>query len=212
MKILEVKSLALPEVKVIRYARFSDERGYFTESYQMKEFASHEQLAPIFTNRPMVQLNENYSKPKTVRGLHSQWTPKQNKLVRTIWGRMVDVVVDIRPNSANFGRGIMYDMPADPTADFGELIWVPFGFAHGNYYTVESKIEYLVDTPWGGTEGEGGISPLSPNIDWDMCEPHLLAEYKDILGASPLLAPKDRDGMSLETWKNSDIAKTHFTS
>lgn len=211
MKILEVNELKIPGIYVIRYARYGDNRGYFTESYQMLEFATHELLQPLFAEKTFVQQNESYSQSGVIRGLHMQWSPPQGKLIRTTWGRMVDVVVDIRPDSKTFGQGIMYEMPADPTATYGELIWVPFGFAHGNFYNQESKIEYLVDSPWGGVDGEGSISPLAPDIDWGLCDDKLKREFDHLTHASTLLmTDKDRDGMSITQWKDSEIAKNHF--
>lgn len=211
MKILEVKELSIPEIKIIRHARFHDDRGYFTESYQMLEFATHEALQPLFAEKAFVQVNESYSRPGTVRGLHMQWSPPQGKLVRTTWGRMVDIIVDIRPDSETFGRGIMYEMPADPSVDFGELIWIPFGFAHGNFYNHESKIEYLVDSPWGGTEGEGSISPLAQDIDWSMCDTSLHKEFTTLCNSdSCLLSAKDKEGMTIAQWKDSNTAHKYF--
>lgn len=211
MKILKVKELSIPEIKIIQHARFHDDRGYFTESYQMLEFATHEDLQPLFAEKSFVQVNESYSRPGTVRGLHMQWSPPQGKLIRTTWGRMVDIIVDIRPDSETFGKGIMYEMPADPQATYGELIWIPFGFAHGNFYNDESKIEYLVDSPWGGPEGEGSISPLAADIDWSMCDESLQKEFQTLCASNLcLLSPKDRDGMTIAQWKDSEMAHKHF--
>lgn len=211
MKILSVSELVIPDVYVIRYARFHDDRGYFTESYQMLEFATHEQLQPLFAEKTFVQTNESYSKAGTIRGLHMQWSPPQGKLIRTVWGRMVDMILDIRPNSETFGKAIMYEMPADPSASYGELIWVPFGMAHGNFYNDESKIEYMVDSPWGGAEGEGSISPMSEDIDWSMCDVKLKKEFDHLCQSEKLLInDKDKNGMSLEAWKDSDTAHKYF--
>lgn len=210
MKIVEIKELALPEVKVIRHARFPDERGYFTESYQQSLFEGDSQLQGIFTNRGIAQINESYSKPNTIRGLHMQWAPPQGKLVRTLTGHMVDIVVDIRTQSPHFGKGIMYDMPADPSQPFGELIWVPFGFAHGNYYPQESRIEYMVTAEWSGPGGEGGISPFSDDIDWSLCDQSLYQTFKSIETNNPLVTQKDRDGFTIEAWSKTQQS-TLFT-
>lgn len=210
MKILDIKELALPEVKIIRHARFADDRGYFTESYQQSLFEGDAALKDIFTNRGIAQINESYSKPNTIRGLHMQWAPPQGKLVRTLTGHMIDVVVDIRPDSPRFGQGIMYDMPADPSQPFGELIWVPFGFAHGNYYPQESRIEYMVTSEWSGPGGEGGINPFSDDIDWTLCDAQLLAGFRTIANGTPLVTGKDRDGFTIESWKHTAQAK-NFT-
>src|SRR5690606_8308158 len=89
-----------------------------------------------------VQVNESYSRPGTVRGLHFQWNPYMGKLVRTVYGRMVDIALDIRKGSPTFGKALLYDMPSQPDQDYAEWIWIPPGFAHGNYFTAETVIEY----------------------------------------------------------------------
>lgn len=208
MEILEISELQLPEIKIIHHKRFSDDRGHFTEPYQQSAFQNNETLHNIFGNQGVVQINESHSKPSTIRGLHMQWAPPQGKLIRTLWGHMVDIIVDVRPGSARYGKGIMYDMPADPASGHGELVWIPFGFAHGNYYPEESKIEYMVTAEWSGPEGEGGISPFAKDIDWSLCDPHLLAGFKTIANNTPLITSKDRDGYTVASWKDSANSKT----
>ncbi|MCA1584376.1 MAG: dTDP-4-dehydrorhamnose 3,5-epimerase family protein, partial [Acidobacteria bacterium] len=85
MKILSVTPLALPEVRVVRFARFADVRGYFTESYNKHDFEAHPDLRFLSRER-FVQTNESYSRAGTLRGLHFQWDPPQGKLVRTLHG------------------------------------------------------------------------------------------------------------------------------
>lgn len=207
MKIIGVKELALPDIKVIRHARFKDDRGYFTESYQYSAFQEEGTLKNIFTNTGIAQINESYSKASTIRGLHMQWVPPQGKLVRTLWGHMVDIIVDIRPGSPRFGRGIMYDMPAYLESDYGELIWIPFGFAHGNYYPSESKIEYMVTAEWSGSSGEGGISPFAQDIDWSLCDPELYNNFKTMSDSNPLVTDKDKAGFTVSSWKSNPNSK-----
>ena len=74
MKIIEVKALDIPEVKVIRYARFCDHRGYFTEHYRKSDFHNPETME-FMKDVEFVQCNESYSMKGTVRGLHFQWNP-----------------------------------------------------------------------------------------------------------------------------------------
>jgi len=92
MKILDVKSLAIESVKVIRFARFCDERGYFTETFRKSDLLNNSQIDSM-TNVEFVQANESLSKKGVIRGLHFQWNPYMGKLVRTIKGRMVDIVL-----------------------------------------------------------------------------------------------------------------------
>ena len=164
MKLIEVKSLVIPEVKVVRFGRFKDERGYFTEPYRSSDL--HEDPRTDFLHDvKFLQQNESYSTAGVIRGLHFQWTPHMGKFVRTIRGRMVDMVMDIRKGSPTLGHIIAYALPDSLDADYSEWIWVPPGFAHGNYFTVESTIEYFCTAEYSPTT-ESGISPLAPDIDW----------------------------------------------
>ena len=106
MKIIEIKSLAIPDVKVIRFARFADHRGYFTESFRRNDFNGLDFLKGL----EFLQSNESFSKKETVRGLHFQWDPAMGKLVRTLNGHMIDMVMDIRKGSPTFGKIIAQEM------------------------------------------------------------------------------------------------------
>ena len=198
MKITSVKSLAIPEIKVIRFARFCDGRGYFTEHFRKSDFAGHAEMG-FMNGIEFVQCNESYSKAGTIRGMHFQWNPFMGKLVRTLQGRMVDMVLDIRKGSPTFGKAIAYDMPSDHGADYNEWIWVPPGFAHGNYFTAETSIEYFCSGEY--SQGcEAGISPFSSDIDWSLCEPGLKSTFDSVAAANPLVTDKDRNGFSLASW------------
>jgi dTDP-4-dehydrorhamnose 3,5-epimerase len=201
MKILEVRSLAIEEVKVIKYARFSDHRGYFTETYRKSDF----EKLDFFKGVQFIQSNESYSKKGVIRGLHFQWNPYMGKLIRTLSGRMIDLVMDIRKGSKTFGKIIAYDMPADPKSTAGEWIWVPVGFAHGNVFPQDSQIEYSCSGDWN-PKCESGISPLAKDIDWSLCDPSLKAIF-DEASKGTLMTDKDRDGFTLTGWaqnKDSD--------
>ena len=199
MKILSVTSLALPEVKVVRFARFRDHRGYFAESFQRVDFREHPELSFLWDYQ-FVQTNESYSRAGTLRGLHFQCDPPQGKLVRTLHGHLVDIVVDIRKESPTRGRGIMYDMPNDDEAPFGEWIWVPPGFAHGTWFPAPSRIEYLCSALYNAS-AEGAISPFCPHLDWSACDRPLKARF-DAFVSNPglLMSEKDRAGISLPAW------------
>jgi dTDP-4-dehydrorhamnose 3,5-epimerase len=198
MRILDVKSLAIPEIKVIRFGRFSDHRGFFTEHFRKSDFAGHPDFG-FMKNVVFLQCNESYSKPGTIRGLHFQWNPHMGKLVRTLSGHMTDLVLDIRKGSPTFGKIIAYDMPADLRADFGEWIWVPPGFAHGNYFRQESHIEYFCSGEYS-PNCEAGISPLSPDLDWSLCNPDLKKQFDYILAGNALMTEKDKNGHSIASW------------
>lgn len=201
MKILEVRSLAIEDVKVIKYARFSDHRGYFTETYRKSDF----EKLDIFKGVEFIQSNESYSRKGVIRGLHFQWNPYMGKLIRTLRGRMIDLVMDIRKGSKTFGKIIAYDMPADTDSAYGEWIWVPVGFAHGNVFPEDSQIEYYCSGAWS-PKCEAGISPLAKDIDWSLCDPDLKAIF-DEASKGTLITDKDRDGFTLTGWaenKESD--------
>ena len=91
MKILSVSSLVIPEVKVVRFGRFADHRGYFTEHFRQSDFKTHPELA-FLREAEFVQCNESLSKAGTLRGLHFQWNPYVGKLVRAVAGRVVELL------------------------------------------------------------------------------------------------------------------------
>ncbi|MFN8496978.1 MAG: dTDP-4-dehydrorhamnose 3,5-epimerase family protein [Anaerolineae bacterium] len=202
MKILEVKTLALPDVKVIRYARFRDHRGYFTEHYRRSDFAGGDMTA-FMRGIEFVQTNESFSRRGTLRGLHFQWNPYQGKLVRTLHGHMIDLALDIRHGSPTFGRIVAYDMPMDPNREYGDWIWLPPGFAHGTVFLQDSTIEYFCSGEYNAT-CEAGISPLAADIDWSLCDVGLKGAFDRIAWDAPLLSEKDRAGLSVSDWARDD--------
>lgn len=205
MKILEVKTLALPEIKVIRFARFADPRGYFTEPFRRSDFDTLPEMA-FLKGVEFRQANESYSNRHTVRGLHFQWNPFMGKLVRTLSGRMVDLVLDIRKGSPTLGKIIAYDMPALPEAQAGEWIWVPPGFAHGNFFTETSLIEYFCSGEYSPS-CEAGISPLASDIDWSLCNSGLKKLYDSIVPTTNYISDKDKNALSLQGWLDDSRSK-----
>jgi dTDP-4-dehydrorhamnose 3,5-epimerase len=208
MKIVETKTLGIEAIKVIKYARFRDQRGYFSEHYRRSDLAGHPETG-YMKNVSFVQCNESYSRKGTLRGLHFQWNPFMGKMVRTITGRMLDIVLDIRKGSPTLGKALLYDMPADPAADFQEWIWVPPGFAHGNVFPEDTVIEYFCSGEY--SQGcEAGISPYAEDIDWSLCEPALKKTFDTIVSGNCLVTDKDRNGLSLKKWLN-DERSNNFT-
>jgi len=195
MKITEIKSLSIPAIKVVRFARFVDFRGYFTEPFRKSDFLAQLQF---LNGVEFFQFNESFSRSKVLRGLHFQWNPFMGKLVRTVQGRMVDLFLDIRKGSPTYGKIGAYDIPSSPDKDYAEWIWIPPGFAHGNYFTENSTIEYVCSGEYS-PGCEAGISPLSPDIDWSLCNPTLKAEF-DIVANSRIMTDKDENGLSLADW------------
>jgi dTDP-4-dehydrorhamnose 3,5-epimerase len=199
MKILGIKTLQINAVKVITFARFCDHRGYFAEHYRKSDFASHPELE-FMKDIEFVQCNESYSQKGTVRGLHFQWNPYMGKLVRTLFGRMVDMVLDIRKGSPTFGKIICYDMPATYTADYSEWIWVPPGFAHGNFFAEDTMIEYFCSGQYS-PGCEACISPLVGDIDWSLCDRKLKGLFESVARITNLITDKDKNGFSVANWE-----------
>jgi dTDP-4-dehydrorhamnose 3,5-epimerase len=205
MKIVDVQTLRVPAIKVIRFARFKDHRGYFTEHYRLSDFNNNESVAFMRGIR-FVQCNESFSKKGTVRGLHFQWNPFMGKLVRTIHGHMIDMVLDIRKGSMTYGRIILFDMPSTPDMDHQEWIWIPPGFAHGNLFAEDTTIEYLCSGQY--SQGcEAGISPLAPDLDWSICEPALKRVFDGIAPVTALISEKDKNGLTMEKWRADSRAQ-----
>jgi len=207
MKILSVMDLPLPDVKVIRFARFRDQRGYFTEPFRRSDFDNHPGITCL-QGQAFVQANESYSRPNVVRGLHFQWDPFMGKLVRTLQGHMIDIVLDIRKGSPTLGKAAMYNMPADDAVDWSEWIWVPPGFAHGNFFPTASRIEYYCTGEYSQGH-EAGVSPLAPDIDWSLCDPALKADFDGLIADSVVISEKDRDALGVQAWL-SDPRSDHF--
>jgi dTDP-4-dehydrorhamnose 3,5-epimerase len=201
MKLLTVANLSIEAVKVVRFARFCDHRGYFTEHYRKSDFKKHPDME-FLRDVEFVQANESWSRKGTIRGLHFQWNPYMGKLIRTLSGRMVDMVLDIRKGSPTFGQIILYDMPADRNSVSHEWIWVPPGFAHGNFFIEDTLIEYFCSGEY--SQGcEAGISPLAGDIDWTLCEPNLKQLFDNIVRSGALISDKDKNGFSVSAWNNT---------
>ncbi len=198
MKILDIKALAIPEIKVLRFARFADRRGYFTEPYRRSDFQALPQ-AECLRGLAFPQMNESWSRAGVLRGLHCQWKPQMGKLVRTIAGQMCDLVLDIRKGSPTLGKIIAYDLPAAAENDWCQWIWVPPGFAHGNFFTEPSYIEYFCTSEYS-PGCEAGICPLAGDLDWSLCDPQLRARFQAFAACGPILSDKDRQGLSLGAW------------
>jgi len=191
---------------VIRFARFCDHRGYFTEPYRKSDFANHPDTG-FMQGIDFVQANESFSKAGTLRGLHFQWNPYMGKLVRTITGRMVDMVLDIRKESPTFGKIIAYDMPVNPNNNYSEWIWVPSGFAHGNFFTEDSLIEYFCSGEYS-PGCEAGISPLTGDIDWSLCDAALKRLFDELVTTQLIITDKDKNGLSVAQWSNDSRSES----
>jgi len=193
MKIIETKTLVFPEIKVIRYRRFNDDRGYFTETFRQSDFIK---TIPGFSIK---QINESRSKKGVVRGLHTQWNPYMAKLVRTISGHMVDLFLDIRKGSPTYGKIAAYDMPSTCDQNFNEWIWIPIGFAHGNFYRQDSTIEYFCTGEYSPS-CEVGISPLAEDLDWSLCDKNLKQQFDALIKSKAVISEKYKQGLIVKQW------------
>ena len=118
----------LPDVVVIDPVVFSDERGWFMESFNQQRFVNGLAALGLPQPRPFVQDNESQSAQGVLRGLHYQLPPHpQGKLVRVVQGAALDVAVDIRRGSPTFGQWVAEELSAANR----KQLWIPEGFAHG---------------------------------------------------------------------------------
>jgi dTDP-4-dehydrorhamnose 3,5-epimerase len=170
---MDVEATNLPGVLLLKPRYFHDARGYFVETYNTRS-AGQAGLATAF-----VQDNQALSRRRgTVRALHFQVPPKvQAKLVRVLRGSIYDVAVDLRLGSPSYGKWVA----ATLTAQGGEQIFVPRGFAHG-YCTIEDNTEvaYKVDDYYA-PECEQGLTWDDPalGIGWPVSPADAVLSDKD---------------------------------
>jgi dTDP-4-dehydrorhamnose 3,5-epimerase len=173
MKKFEIRQCAIPDVKLIRTARLSDPRGFFSETYARREFAA------LGIECEFVQDNLSLSKAAgTVRGLHFQIAPMvQAKLVRVLRGRVLDVAVDLRRSSPSRGKHVAVELDAET----GDTLFVPPGFAHA-FCTLQpdTLISYKVDNPYSA-EHERGIyfADRELAIAWPVSESSAVLSERD---------------------------------
>lgn len=169
---MEVIKTDIEGVVIIKPRIFKDDRGYFFESFNQKEF--EEKVRPI----NFVQDNESMSGFGVMRGLHFQRPPfTQSKLVRCVKGRVLDVAVDIRKGSSTYGKHVAVELSEDNHLQF----FVPRGFAHGFAVLSETAVfQYKCDNYYH-PEADGGISILddSLGIDWHIDQINAIFSEKD---------------------------------
>lgn len=199
MQIVEVKSIFFPEIKIIRFARFSDRRGFFSEVFKKSDFQKKEELY-FLKNIEILQANISFSKKNVVRGLHFQWNPAMGKLIRIIQGKIIDLFLDVRSTSPVFGKIGAYEMSSDLNQTENQWIWIPPGFAHGVVFLEETILEYFCSTEYN-PRGEETISPMAKDIDWSLCETKLKQIVQKIFQNNPIISDKDKKGHSLIDWK-----------
>lgn len=167
----------LPDVFVIEPKIYGDERGFFFESFNLRDFQAATGVTLDF-----VQDNHSCSHRGVLRGLHYQIRRPQGKLVRVVAGSVYDVVVDMRRSSPDFGKWFGMELSAQNK----KQLWVPPGFAHGFLVTSDAAEFLYKTTDYWHAEHERSLRWNDPTvgIDWP-------------LHGEPVLARKDAEGASL---------------
>jgi dTDP-4-dehydrorhamnose 3,5-epimerase len=167
----------LPEVLILEPRVFGDDRGYFYESFNARDFAEATGLSVNF-----VQDNHSKSAKGVLRGLHYQLRQTQGKLVRVVAGEVFDVAVDLRRHSPRFGQWTGVRL----SADNHRQLWIPAGFAHG-FLVTQGPAEFLYKTTdyWS--------APDERSLLWN--DPDIGIEWP--LEGEPALSLKDADGTPL---------------
>ncbi|CAI8903584.1 dTDP-4-dehydrorhamnose 3,5-epimerase [Pseudomonas sp. IT-P12] len=175
---MNVIETTLPGVLILEPKVFGDERGFFYESFNAKAF---EQATGL--QRQFVQDNHSRSLKGVLRGLHYQLENTQGKLVRVTFGEVLDVAVDVRRSSPNFGRWEAVRL----SAQNARQLWVPEGFAHG-FVVLSDVAEFLYKTT-------DYYNPAAERcIRWD--DPTLAIDWQ--LTEAPQLSAKDQLGKTLQ--------------
>lgn len=169
---MKVTPTALPEVLILEPKVFGDARGFFMESWNAKVFRE-----ATGCDLPFVQDNHSRSAKNVLRGIHYQLVKPQGKLVRVVSGTVLDVAVDLRRASPNFGKWVGVELSAENQ----KQLWIPPGFGHAFVVRSESADFLYKTTEYWIPEYDRNLRWNDPtvNIDWGLG------------GAEPLLAAKD---------------------
>ena len=162
---MKVENTTLPGVLTVTPRVFEDDRGYFFESYRKPRF--EEQGIPF----EFVQDNEAKSEKEVLRGLHYQLRQPQGKLIRVVSGSILDVAVDIRKGSPNFGQSEMVVLDSDNR----KMLYIPEGFAHGYLVTsIVAIVTYKCTAGYAPDDQHGIIwNDPSLNLNWGTENPAL---------------------------------------
>ena len=162
MKSLEIESMELPGVRLIKNKINSDIRGFFYKPY------AREELAKKNIDFNAAEVFYSASKKNVIRGMHFQVPPfQQTKIVTVISGSIMDVILDIRAGSPHYGKWISIFLKEND----GKALYIPIGFAHG-FISLEEKstVLYLADCGYF-PESEMGIKYNSFGYEWETDEP-----------------------------------------
>jgi dTDP-4-dehydrorhamnose 3,5-epimerase len=174
---MKATPLAIADVLLIEPRVFGDERGFFFESFNQRDFQQATGVA-----LPFVQDNHSRSTKGVLRGLHYQTQQAQGKLVRVVAGEVFDVAVDIRPDSPTYGTWVGQHLSAANK----HQMWVPPGLAHG-FLVLSDSAEFLYKTTdYYAPEFERCIAWNDPTlaIAWPALDVALQLSAKDLGGAA----------------------------
>ncbi|MFL2656079.1 MAG: dTDP-4-dehydrorhamnose 3,5-epimerase [Burkholderiaceae bacterium] len=178
------------EVKIIQNIVHSDDRGFFLESFNKKKFFN---ILPQEIN--FVQDNHSRSRKGVLRGLHFQLNPNaQAKLLRVARGAILDVVVDLRVKSKNFGKWESLEINENNSL----MLFIPEGFAHG-FLAIENDTDVIYKTNnFYAPNSDGTLVWNDPliNINWG------LDDYKI---TNPIISNKDKAAMTLEQLSEKNL-------
>ena len=171
MKIIKTD---IPDLLIIEPDVFGDNRGYFFESFSQRKFEEATGVKVDF-----VQDNESLSAYGVVRGLHFQKPPhEQAKLVRVVRGKVLDVALDLRPDSPTYGRYEVVEL----SGENHRQLFIPKGFAHGfSVLSDEAVFQYKCDDYYA-PESEDGIAYDDPDLDinWHIPSEKMVISAKDL--------------------------------
>lgn len=160
---------------IIEPRKFEDERGFFFESFNEKTFNQY-----TGTNTHFVQDNQSFSKKGVIRGLHAQsGESAQAKLVRVLQGKVIDVAVDVRPNSPTFGQHVAVEL----SEENNKQLFVPRGFLHGFSVLSDTAVFFYKCDNFYNKDSEQGVLYNSPelNIDWKVSKDLEIVSEKDLI-------------------------------
>lgn len=183
MDAIQAVPTSLAGVTVLEPRVFSDERGFFFESF------NEEALASVGIRDRFVQDNHSCSYRNVLRGLHYQVRQAQGKLVRVAEGEIVDVAVDLRRSSPTFGKWHAVRLSGENK----RMLWIPVGFAHGFHVLSEKAHVLYKATDFYAPEHERTLA-------WD--DPELAIDWQRV--GEPILSPKDRRGTPLRDAEKFD--------
>jgi dTDP-4-dehydrorhamnose 3,5-epimerase len=172
---MQVEETKLKDCFIIKDTLFKDPRGYFFESFNQRKF---NELTGL--NVQFVQDNQSKSTKGVLRGLHFQvGTYAQAKLVRVLEGKVLDVAVDIRPNSKTFGQHVAVELMEENETQ----LFVPRGFAHGFVVLSDTATFFYKCDNYYHKLSEGGIIYNDPQlaINWQLPSEDLLLSEKDLM-------------------------------